>query len=83
MVRFDADTYAIFRCVKRKVTNLPFKEAIFEDALDTLADDWLLSRCASFNSLRYSSPADIPKGGVTRPGLCRQCECISTHDSVT
>lgn len=54
-------------------TYLPRRDAIFELARETLADDWLLSFCASFNNLKYSSPADT-KGGVTRPGLCKHCE---------
>lgn len=39
-----------------------------EEARETRAEDWLLSRWASLSSRRYSSP--FPKGsGVTRSGL--------------
>ena len=54
-----------------------------EDATDTLADDWLLSRCASLSSRRYSSPE--PKGnGVTLSGVWLLVDWApsSTHDSV-
>ena len=54
-----------------------------EDATDTLADDWLLSRCASLKSRRYSSPE--PKGkGVTLSGVWLLVDWApsSTHDSV-
>jgi hypothetical protein len=54
-----------------------------EDATDTRADDWLLSRCASLSNLRYSSPEEKGRG-VTLSGvwLLVACAPSSTHDSV-
>jgi hypothetical protein len=53
-----------------------------EDATDTRADDWLLSRCASLSNLRYSSPEEKGRG-VTLSGvwLLVACALSSTHDS--
>ena len=53
-----------------------------EDATDTLADDWLLSLCASLSSRRYSSP-ELKGNGVTLSGvwLLVGWALSSTHDS--
>jgi hypothetical protein len=53
-----------------------------EEATDTLADDWLLSRCASLRRRRYSSP-ELNGKGVTLSGvwLLVAWALSSTHDS--
>lgn len=61
---------------------LPFPD----DSLDkTLDDELLLSLCASFNSLRYSSPDDMNGIGVTRSALWKDIGdaqlVMSTQDS--
>lgn len=62
-----------------------FYLSLLEDERETLADDWLLSRCASLRSLKYSSP-DVKGNGVTLSGLVQGavvvvCVLSSTHDS--
>lgn len=60
---------------------LPF----MDDSLDKTLDDELLSRCASFNSRRYSSPDDMNGIGVTRSELWKDIGdaqlVMSTQDS--
>lgn len=60
---------------------LPF----MDDSLDKTLDEELLSLCASFNSLRYSSPDDMNGTGVTRSALWKDIGdvqlVISTQDS--
>lgn len=53
-----------------------------EEATDTLAEDWLLSRCASLRRRRYSSP-ELNGKGVTLSGvwLLVGWALSSTHDS--
>jgi len=57
-----------------------------EDSLDKTLDDELLSLCASFKSLKYSSPDDINGTGVTRSEFWKEIGDVqlvmSTHDSV-
>jgi len=56
-----------------------------DDSLDKTLDEELLSLCASFNSLRYSSPDDMNGTGVTRSALWKDIGdvqlVISTQDS--
>jgi len=56
-----------------------------DDSLDKTLDEELLSLCASFNSLRYSSPDDINGTGVTRSALWKDIGdaqlVMSTQDS--
>jgi len=56
-----------------------------DDSLDRTLDDELLSLCASFNNLKYSSPDDMNGTGVTRSALWKDIGdaqlAMSTQDS--
>lgn len=56
-----------------------------DDSLDKTLDEELLSLCASFNSLRYSSPDDMNGTGVTRSAFWKDIGDVqlmmSTQDS--
>lgn len=73
--------YKIQNHIKSFHNYLPF----MDDSLDKTLDDELLSLCASFNSLRYSSPDDMNGTGVTRSELWKDIGdaqlVISTQDS--
>jgi len=67
------------------ITSYNYYLPFMDDSLDKTLDEELLSLCASFSSLRYSSPDDMNGTGVTRSALWKDIGDVqlvmSTQDS--